>query len=145
MNRVKLYLVLSLCWVGVVSCSSTASEKQSALYFQLGEQAGLERLVDRFIQNIAKDQQIFPYFAKASVSHFRQGFITHICDISGGPCKYHGDNMVDIHTGMKITEADFNRVVELLVEAMEQENISYSIQNKLLAKLAVLRGQIIKL
>jgi hemoglobin len=52
--------------------------------------------------------------------------------------------MVDIHTGMNINEADFNRVVELLVLAMEDAGVSYREQNLVLAKLAPLRGEVIK-
>lgn len=53
--------------------------------------------------------------------------------------------MIDIHTGMNINEADFNRAVELLVETLEESNISYPVQNKVLAKLTPLRKDIIKL
>jgi hemoglobin len=62
-----------------------------------------------------------------------------------GPCQYNGDTMIDIHTGMNITERDFNRVVEMLIKAMEDEEISYQTQNKLLFKLAGLRDQVIKI
>lgn len=126
-----------------LGCSSKVTEE--SLYQQLNGQPGIEKIVDSFIQQIAKDKQIFPYFAKASVSHFRQGFITHLCDVSGGPCQYQGDNMNDIHTGMQITEADFNRVVELLINAMEENKISYPAQNRVLALLAPLRSAIIKI
>ncbi|WP_159822159.1 hypothetical protein [Colwellia sp. 20A7] len=53
--------------------------------------------------------------------------------------------MVAIYTDMNITERDFNHVVELLIQAMEDEGISYQTQNKLLFKLAGLRDQVIKI
>nr|WP_052026420.1 group 1 truncated hemoglobin [Pseudoalteromonas rubra] len=115
------------------------------LFQQIGGQAGLERLVDLFIQQIGRDKAILPYFAKANVSHFRQGFITHLCDTLDGPCEYQGDSMVQIHTGMQITEADFNRVVELLINVMIEAGIAHTTQNQILARLAPLRGEVIKI
>ncbi|WP_125558643.1 group I truncated hemoglobin [Pseudoalteromonas rubra] len=121
------------------------SSTTPSLYQQIGGQAGLERLVDLFIQQIGRDKAILPYFAKANVSHFRQGFITHLCDTLDGPCEYQGDSMVQIHTGMKITEADFNRVVELLINAMTEAGIAHTTQNQILSKLAPLRSKMIKI
>lgn len=139
----RTLLCYSLLTVSLILNGCSGVPGKPSLYQQLGGEQGVEQLVDAFIGAIAADDQIFHYFAEANVTHFRQGFITHICDISGGPCQYTGDSMVDIHTGMHINEADFNRVVELLVEAMEQVGISYPVQNRLLARLAPLRKDII--
>ena len=138
----RVFLVISL--VLLISFCGCASKPESSLYQQLGAEHGIEQIVDAFIKRIAKDKTILPYFAKSSVSHFRAGFISHMCEISGGPCKYTGDSMVDIHTGMNINEADFNRVVELLVLAMADAGVSYREQNRVLAKLAPFRGEVIK-
>ncbi len=131
-----------------MGCSSQRIEPENHhnhdLYTEIGGHEGIEKLVDAFVKRIARDKKILPYFAKASVKHFKEGFINHLCMMIDGPCIYRGDTMVDIHTGMHINEADFNRVVELLIQAMEDVGISYPTQNKILAKLVGLRGQIIK-
>ncbi|NOU52682.1 group 1 truncated hemoglobin [Pseudoalteromonas sp. JBTF-M23] len=127
--------------VALSACQSTPT----TLYQQVGEQAGLERLVDAFIKQIGQDEVVFPYFKQTNVSHFRAGFITHMCDVLDGPCTYEGDNMVQIHTGMKINEHDFNHTVDLLIAAMNEVRLSHSLQNKILARLAPLRAQIIKI
>lgn len=138
--REFLIVIVTLLLTGCASLKHNQS-----IYNELNGKEGIESIVDTFIQLVGKNEYILPYFAKSSVSHFRDGFITHLCDISGGPCKYNGDNMIDIHTGMKINEADFNRVVELLIQAMETNQIPYSTQNKLLHTLAPLRSEIIKI
>lgn len=125
------------------SPNSTTTPQNPILYEQLGGGAGLEKIVDSFIDNIGKDPQILPYFADAKVSHFRTFFLEHLCAVSDGPCTYTGDSMEDIHTGMHIDEADFNRVVELLVDALEQNHIPFTTQNRLLERLAPLRGGVI--
>ncbi|WKD25142.1 group 1 truncated hemoglobin [Pseudoalteromonas sp. KG3] len=124
------------------ACSNMAN---LTLYQQLDGKAGLERLVDSFINQIGNDEQIIHYFEHANISHFREGFINHLCVLTNGPCEYTRDSMVEIHTGMNITEADFNHVVDLLINAMNEQNIAHSVQNKILAKMAPLRSEIIKI
>lgn len=124
------------------ACSNIAN---LTLYQQLDGQAGLERLVDSFINQIGNDEQIIHYFEHANISHFREGFINHLCVLTDGPCKYTRDSMVEIHTGMNISEADFNHVVDLLINAMNEQNIEHPVQNKILAKMAPLRSEIIKI
>ncbi|GAA0814813.1 hypothetical protein GCM10009111_12240 [Colwellia asteriadis] len=138
-NSILIILLLAL----IGGCSGNKATSQNNLYYDVGERQGIERLVDAFIQRIGQDETILPYFAKSSVSHFRAGFIEHFCDVIGGPCQYQGDTMKDIHTGMNINEASFNRIVELLILAMEDVDISYPVQNKILARLALLRSEVI--
>ena len=53
--------------------------------------------------------------------------------------------MVAIHTGMHITEKDFNHVVDLLINAMNEQDVSHSLQNDILSRMAPLRDEIIKM
>ncbi|MCF6435568.1 group 1 truncated hemoglobin [Pseudoalteromonas sp. MMG022] len=128
----------------MMSLSACQSAPQS-LYQRVGEQAGLERLVDAFINQIGQDDVVFHYFKQTNVSHFRTGFVSHLCDVLDGPCQYDGDSMVQIHTGMNINEHDFNHVVDLLIAAMDEVGIAHPVQNQILAKLAPMRSEIIKI
>ncbi|MBB1331821.1 group 1 truncated hemoglobin [Pseudoalteromonas sp. SR44-5] len=129
----------------IASLAGCSSASNLTFYQQLDGKAGLQRLVDSFINQIGNDEQIIHYFEHANISHFREGFINHLCVLTDGPCEYTRDSMVDIHTGMHITEADFNHVVDLLINAMNEQNISHTVQNKILAKMAPLRAEIIKI
>lgn len=144
MHKYLLYIIV-LTLQFTIGCSTNNTEQSDQLYYDIGEQPGIEKLVNAFIKKIAKDEIILPYFAKSSVKHFKKGFVNHLCAVVQGPCQYEGDTMRDIHTGMHISEKDFNRVVELLVEAMEEVGISYRSQNQILYKLAALREQVIKI
>jgi hemoglobin len=128
-----------------LGCSSNSVQQDSSLYHAIGGHDGIERIVNAFTLRIVQDKSILPYFLKSNVTHFKQGFISHLCDAVGGPCQYKGDTMHDIHTGMKITEKDFNRTVELLIDAMEDAGIDYRSQNKILKQLAPSRKTIIKI
>lgn len=128
--------------VMLVGC---ASSNNGTLYQQLNGEQGIEKLVDSFINQIGRDEQILAYFKQTNVAHFRQGFITHLCSVTDGPCEYEGDNMVDIHSGMNISKKDFNRVVELLINAMDEQHVSQTVQNKILSRLAPLRPEVINI
>lgn len=114
------------------------------LYQKLGSADGIEHLVDALIQQIGHDPKVFHFFAEANIDHFRHGLTQHFCAISDGPCQYSGDSMKDIHHGMHIKEADFNHLVELLIQAMQQQNIATPTQNQLLQRLAPLRQDILQ-
>lgn len=129
-------LVLSL-----PACAQTS--ENTTLYDDLGGEQGVETLVEGLIERIGHDEQIFHYFAETHVSRFREKLIEHFCQISDGPCTYTGDNMHDIHVGMKINEQDFNHLVDMLYEQMASQNIPHTTQNRLIARLAPLRKQII--
>lgn len=130
-------LLVFLLW-GCQSLSSSGS-----LYDELGGMPGIEKITDNFIEEIGFDQQIVRHFAETKIERFREKFIEQICAESGGPCQYSGDSMVDVHTKMNITEAEFNRTVDLLINAMNKAGVAHATQNRLLAKLAPMRGDII--
>jgi len=136
-KRISSFIVMAALLFGC------AHNQQQTLFEQLGGQDGLTNIVNGLIKQIGKDKQIFHYFADTRISRFRTHLVDHFCVITDGPCEYAGDTMTDIHTGMKITESDFNRLVDLLITAMELQNIPHPVQNQLLARLVPLRSQII--
>lgn len=138
----KSVAIFFICIILLNGCSSST---QLSLYQKLDGKAGLARIVDSFIYQIGNDEQVIHYFEHSNITHFRQGFITHMCMLVEGPCEYDGDSMVAIHTGMHITEKDFNHVVDLLINAMNEQNINHNLQNEILSRMAPLRSEIIKI
>lgn len=113
------------------------------LYQSLGGQAGIGRIVEGLLLNIADDERIVEQFVDADIDRLYEKLVEQICMESGGPCEYTGDSMEDSHAGMDITEGDFNALVENLIAAMDAENIPVTAQNRLLQRLAPMRGAII--
>ncbi len=136
--RIKTIIFL----VGLSILTGCAMTEKRSLFESLGGESALRLVVEDFITEIGNDPVVYPYFEKASVSHFRQGIYTHFCQIADGPCEYRGDSMVDIHTGMNVSEKAFNRLVELLINALDKNKIDTRTQNRLLEKLAPLRSQV---
>lgn len=130
-------LLILVCITLLSACSSRP------LYDELGGTDGLQRVAGHFIANVGADPEIRPYFEHTNLERFHTMFWTHLCEVAGGPCTYEGDDMVNTHMGMKISEAHFNRVVDLLIAAMDAEQVPHPVQNRLLKRLAPLRGDII--
>ena len=115
-----------------------ASNSES-LYDSLGGKPTVAEIVDNFIDEIQYDQTILPYFEGSDIDRFRRKLEEQICAVSNGPCTYTGDTMEQVHAGMAITERDFNRTVDLLINAMNKAGVSHRLQNRLLARLAPMR------
>ncbi len=51
--------------------------------------------------------------------------------------------MKKAHSGMDITKSDFNALVEVLQLSMDDQNIPFSVQNRMLARLAPMHREIV--
>lgn len=142
------FILISSIFIVCCSCSANQSLEggsSATLFSRIGGQEKLENVVDNLVRNIGQDEVVFHFFADSNITRFKENLYVHLCSVSGGPCKYKGDSMVDIHTGMNIREGDFNHLVELLINAMDSSGIAFPLQNELLSHLVPLRKQIIKI
>ena len=140
-SKVKLYNMLSLSLALGLMGYSSAQAADDALF--QGKLGGIAALVDGYLEICANDSRVGPVFADSDIPHLREKLAEQICVLSGGPCEYTGDPMDVVHGGLNITEAQFNAGVENLQEAMARLNFPEATQNRLLARLAPLRREII--
>ncbi|WP_300427340.1 group 1 truncated hemoglobin [uncultured Thalassolituus sp.] len=137
MKKVTRTLLVSACLLGAGPAMATT------LYDDLGGKEGIAVVVDGFINEISYDQNIVKFFAQTDIKRLREKLEEQLCMVSDGPCEYTGDSMEDVHAGMQITTGEFNRVVELLQNAMNQAGVAYPVQNRLIKRLAPMRPEII--
>lgn len=105
-------------------------------YQGLGGKQGIKNIVSTFVKLVLADQRINANFRDTDKVNLEIRLAEQFCELSGGPCKYGGKSMADIHDGLNITTAQFNALAEQLQVAMEQHDVPSRIQNKLVAKLA---------
>ncbi|RUO79626.1 group I truncated hemoglobin [Pseudidiomarina taiwanensis] len=118
---------------------------KTELYSALGEEAGISRLMETFLLEIAADERIVEHFIDTDIERLHRLLTEQICELVGGPCVYSGEDMVTVHTGMGISHAEFNALVENLMTAMDAEGIPVGAQNQLLALLAEMHPEVVKL
>lgn len=132
--------------LAVVLCLAACAQqppKDDNLYRDLGEQAGIARIVEGMLLNIAADPRIGRHFENIDIVRLRDKLVEQICVEAGGPCTYTGDSMEESHKGQHLTPSDFNALVENLQDAMSAQGVPMPARNRLLARLAPMRAQVI--
>lgn len=134
----NLTRLLALGTLFLAGCGTLnpASDSKSNLYQELGGKSGVEAIVYDLIVRIADDDRVVERFRNVDISRFKHGFENYVCSVSGGPCEYTGESMQVVHAGHNYTDTEFNAIVELLIDAMEAQEVPVPTQNRLLAKLA---------
>ncbi len=136
---------LSVLFLAVLlgACAQQPARDDS-LYRALGERPGITRIVEGTLLNIARDPRIVERFRKIDIQRLRNKLIEQFCVEAGGPCTYTGDSMAESHKGQNVSRSDFNALVEDLITAMEAQGVPVPAQNRLLARLAPMRGEVIE-
>lgn len=112
------------------------------VYKQFGEEAGLVKLMDVFMEKLLADPRMRPFFENADQTRVKKHLVEQFCVILGGPCSYSGRDMKSSHATLGIDRSNFNALVEDLQWAMNKQGIPFRAQNKLLAKLAPMHRDI---
>ncbi|MFJ3482139.1 group 1 truncated hemoglobin [Pseudomonas sp. NPDC090202] len=138
-----------LSWITVlmlallVGCAQQPP-KDDSLYRDLGERAGIQKIVEGMLLHVARDPRIYKFFAKVDIVRVRNKLIEKFCVEAGGPCTYTGDTLAEAHKGLNLSRSDFNALVENLIDSMDDQHIPVPVQNRLIARLAPQRGDVIE-
>lgn len=143
MNRLPSMLLAGfLC-----GCASTPppspAPPSDALYRSLGSTAGIERLVDATLARVHADLRINLFFENTDLADLRRLLIEQICSASGGPCVYTGRSMEEAHSGMNLSDEDFDAFVEDLVAAMNEVAVSAPTQQQVLGLFGPMKPDIV--
>lgn len=136
--------LLPLLVLLLVSACAQQPPRDDSLYRDLGATPGITRIVEGMLLNIARDPRIVEHFRRVDIQRLRDKLIQQFCVQAGGPCVYTGDSMAEAHTGQHVSRSDFNALVEDLIKSMDSEGVPVPVQNRLIARLAALRGQVIE-
>ncbi|MFL5243071.1 MAG: group 1 truncated hemoglobin [Gemmataceae bacterium] len=107
------------------SKSPPSAANKNALWERLGGEANVRKVVADFVDLAAADPKVnfdrdgkYKLDAK-KVAELRKLFVELISSISGGPLKYPGRTMKEVHKGMAITDEEFNASLVDLKKALE--------------------------
>ena len=137
---------LSFLGFGTIALSmymNVAMAEPASLYQRLGGQPAIHAVVNDFIGNVAADTRINHFFAKTDIPHLKSMLEQQLCAATGGPCVYHGRDMKTTHSGMKVTEADFNDLVEDLVASLDKFKVPTPEKSELLGALGGMKNDIV--
>ena len=141
--RLARYYMPFLIAFALGACQSTVMAPQKSLYDRLGGTPAITAVVDDFVGNVAADNRINGFFARADIPRLKKLLVEQICQATGGPCTYTGRSMQAAHKGMNITDAQFNALVEDLKKTLDKFKVPEKEQGDLLAVLGPMKPQIV--
>lgn len=123
--------------------AGTGSAATRSLYDRLGQKDGITAVVKDFLGNVGADARINASFANADLPALETKLIDQICEATGGPCTYTGKSMLEVHTGMHVTEAQFDAIVEDLVTSLDKLGVKDPEKSELLGALGGMKADIV--
>lgn len=136
-------LALALATAATLSISAFANAPATSLYDRLGGKDALNAVVGELWTVVAADGRINRYFANTKPEVFAAQLVDFLCQASGGPCQYKGGDMVSAHTGMKLTEADFNALAEDTVIVLDKFKVPAQEQGEVMGMLGSLKDAVV--
>jgi hemoglobin len=103
---------------------------------------GIGRIVADLTRAIPYSR-IADVFRATDMKRLEQMLNEQLCYILNGGCDYTGRDMMTTHEDHGVTQAEFGALVELLQDAMDAEHVLPSAQNRLLAKLAPMKRDVV--
>jgi hemoglobin len=133
-------LAFSLAWF----TASAAADTPSTLYDRLGGQTGVRAIANALIDRVSADPHLGRSFKDTKLPRIKGLLAEQICDLSGGPCRYSGDPMKEVHAGQHISEAEFYGMVDTLRDILKQRQVGIGATNELLRLLAPMKRDIVE-
>jgi hemoglobin len=136
--------------LGVASVSVAeppqAAAKTPSLYTQLGGYDAIAAVTDDFITRLATDPTLAKFFTglnDESKKRVRQHVIDFLCNATGGPCLYLGQDMKTAHKGLHITDAEWNTSAQHLVATLNKFKVPQAQQDAVMGAIGALKGDIV--
>lgn len=94
-----------------------------SLYERIGGEAAVNAAVDVFYRKVLSDDRISHYFDTVDMDGQRAKQKAFLTFAFGGPNAYSGKDMRSAHARMKLSESDFNAVMENLGATLKELNV----------------------
>ena len=134
----------AIVFLALTGCAAYGTTPSGSLYDRLGGKAAITAVIDEFVAKVAADNRINGRFATTDIPKLKRHLVDQVCAASGGPCVYTGRDMKTTHAGMRLTNADFNALVQDLVAALDKFKVGEREEQELLALLGPMRKDIVE-
>ena len=146
--------VISLACAVLMACISLVpahaatpqAAQQASLYKRLGGYDALAAVTDDFLARMASDPQLERFLKghnAEGLKRIRQHIVDFLCQATGGPCAYHGQDMKTAHTGLGISEADWQASVKDLTATLDKLKVPEREKSEVLTAVSGLKGDIV--
>jgi hemoglobin len=133
-------LALVAC-IALTGCATQQPEPK--LFDRLGGLPAITAVVDKTLDSAAHDPRTGHSFDGVKLEAVKRSVVAQICEATGGPCKYKGDSMREVHQGLGITSAEFDAFVQQLITTLDQFKVGEREKHDLLQILAPMKTDIV--
>ena len=144
-------------WVALVSAAvvmgashaAVAAQEQPSLYERLGGLAPISVVVSDFIDALVPDAvlnanpAIDAARARVPPAYLKYHVTALVCQVTGGPCQYHGRGMRESHAHLNITETEWDRMVTIFTEVLAKHNVPARETEELLTIVGSTKAEIV--
>ena len=103
---------------------------KKTLWDRLGGEPGVRKVVNDIVLLAAEDKKV-NFFRDGKVKldakgidNLKQKIVEWVSEQTGGPLKYTGKTMKEVHKGMMITNAEFDAFKEIIVDTLKKHKVS---------------------
>jgi hemoglobin len=95
------------------------STNAASLYERVGGEVALALLVDRFYSRVLKDPELEPHFRNVPMEKLQAMQVELFASALGGPNRYSGRPLAEVHRGMGISRPLIGRFLRHLLATIE--------------------------
>ena len=149
-NATVLLVFFSILVVSVVSADGEkAKEVEASLYERLGGVYSIASVVDELIDRLEVNDILNanPILDRARTTVPKAGIkfrlTAMICQATGGPEVYHGRTMKDSHAHLNISNAEWDEMVKVFGQLLNDFKVPEKEQNELFALISPTKADIV--
>lgn len=143
MKQVSRLVLVFLFAAVITACTTVETQETKPLYDRLGGKEAISAVVNHLWSVASKDERINQYFAHTKPEVFAGQLVDFLCQGSGGPCTYKGQDMVSAHVGMKISSAEFDALAEDIVITLDHFKVPAQEKGEVMAMLGGMKQDVI--
>jgi hemoglobin len=124
-----LALLIMILLGGTQTALVQEQQKQPSLYERLGGLAPISVVVSDFIDALVPDPLLNENPAidaarkRVPAAYLKYHVTALVCQVTGGPCQYHGRTMKESHAHLNITEREWDRMVTVFKEILAKHKV----------------------
>jgi len=107
-----------------------------SIFERIGGEATVRAAINGMYTRILGDVVLRPFFKNADVERIREQQVAFFAQALGGPARYRGRGMRELHADMKIEQRHFDRMLQHLVAAFRAQNLDQGLVEEIVAALA---------
>jgi hemoglobin len=114
-----------------------------SVFERVGGTPAVTALIDNFYVKIMASPLVTPTFAGRDISTIKAHSVAYFASALGSGVAYEGRTILQSHTGLGVTEEQYNAVAAMLVATMNEMNIPADIQAAIVGVATSIKAEIV--